>query len=293
MTNNHKRNVFTRRDTLKLIGLGVSGLVLRPISALASDELDEMDAGDAAAMLFDATICVGCRDCEAACKAWNDLPPEPEHPSDTTAYTWTLIKQYQEGAVESFRKYQCMHCLHPACVSVCPVGALVKLENGPVVYDDYKCIGCRYCMMACPFGIPKFEWDKSLSFISKCTFCADRLEDGLVPACAAACPVGALVFGTRNQMLEKARNRIEQNPGQYINHIYGEAEAGGTSILFLSAVPFDKLGFPTLDSQPISAWGETAMRAVPGVILGVLATLAGIYRATKQRQIEDQRFLVR
>ena len=284
MTNNHEQKLLTRRDVLKLAGVGLSGLVLRPMSALASGEFGETGADNAAAMLYDATKCVGCRACERACKEWNDLPPESEPPSDTTGYTWTLIKQYQEGSIESFRKYQCMHCLYPGCVSVCLVGALVKLENGPVVYDSYKCIGCRYCMMACPFGIPKYEWDKPLPLVSKCTFCADRLEKGLIPACAEACPVGALTFGTRKQMLKEAQDRIEQDPDRYIDHIYGEAEAGGTSVLFLSAVPFEELGFPTdLGSQPVAAWSETAMIATPGVVVGALVTLSSIYHFTKRR----------
>jgi formate dehydrogenase beta subunit len=290
MTNDHERKLLTRRDLLKLTGVGASGLLVQPASVLASSTDDEVDADNAAAMLYDATRCVGCRSCEVACKEWNDLPPEPDSEplTDTTAYTWTLIKQYQEGSVESFRKYQCMHCLHPGCVSVCLVGALVKLENGPVVYDSYKCIGCRYCMMACPFGVPKYEWDKPLPLVSKCTFCADRLEDGLIPACAEACPVEALTFGTRKEMIQEARDRIDQNPDRYIDHIYGEEEVGGTSVLFLSAVPFEDLGFATdLGSRPITNWSESAMEFVPIVVPSLLIGLGGIAWLRK-RQVEPE-----
>lgn len=274
MINDHEQGLLTRRDVLKLAGVGVGGLLLRSAPALASDEVA---AENAAAMLYDATRCVGCRACETACKEWNKLPPEPEPPSDLTAHTWTLIKQYQEGPIVSFRKYQCMHCLHPGCVSVCTVGALRKTEQGPVVYDASKCIGCRYCQYGCPFGVPKFEWEKALGLIGKCTFCADRLAQGLMPACAEACPVGALTFGTRKQMLEEARDRIARHPDRYVDHIYGETEAGGTSVLFLSAVPFDKLGFPDLGPEPVAEASVTVMNATPTIITLAVVLLSGLY----------------
>jgi formate dehydrogenase iron-sulfur subunit len=234
-------------------------------------------------MLYDATLCVGCRACEAACKEWNNLPPEPDPVSDTTAHTWTLIKQYQESSIESFLKYQCMHCLEPGCVSVCTVGALSKTAEGPVVYDASKCIGCRYCQYACPFGVPKFEWENPLGLVGKCNFCADRLADGLIPACAEACPVGALTFGTRKQILKEARERIEQHPDRYVTHIYGETEAGGTSVLFLSAVPFERLGFPTLGSTPVSHASAMLANATPVLFASATAVFSGVYWLTKRR----------
>ncbi len=282
MTNDHGQkpsHTLTRRDLLKLAGVGAGGLLLRPELAYASGEVD---AENAAAMLYDATKCIGCRACEVACREWNDLPPEPEPPSDTTAHTWTLIKQYQGEAGESFRKYQCMHCLDPACVSVCTVGALSKTEEGPVVYDTSKCIGCRYCQYACPFGVPKFEWENPLGLIGKCTFCADRLATGLIPACAEACPAGALTFGTRKQMLQEARKRIKQNPG-YIDHVYGETEGGGTSILFLSDIPFEELGFPTLGSAPVTHASVMVANATPVTCVTAAAVFSGIYWLTKRR----------
>jgi formate dehydrogenase iron-sulfur subunit len=281
MTNDHKRELLTRRDVLKLAGVGASGLLLRPDTAYASGGVD---AENRVAMLYDATRCVGCRTCEAACKECNYLPPEPEPPSDLTARTWTLVKQYREGSAESFCKYQCMHCEHPACVSVCPVQALHKLERGPVVYDSEKCIGCRYCMAACPFHIPKIDWDKTLPVIAKCTFCADRTVGGRMPACAEACPVGALTFGTRKEVLEEARSRIAQHPDRYINHIYGETEAGGTSWLYISSVPFVKLGFPEFDSEPVPQLSENvAIYGTPSMLAGVAALLGGVYWVTRRR----------
>ena len=270
---------LSRRDLLKLAGLGAGALLSRPGTAWASSG---GNADEAAAMLYDATRCIGCRACESACKEWNELPEEPERPSDTTAYTWTLIKQYREGSSESFRKYQCLHCLDPACVSVCTVGALSKTEAGPVVYDAKKCIGCRYCQYACPFGVPKFEWDKALGLIGKCTFCADRIAEGRMPACAEACPAGALAFGTREDMLAEARSRIEQHPERYFDHIYGETEAGGTSVLFLSAVPFEKLGFSTLGPDPVARASVFVSKATPVVFFGAAAMFSGLYWLTKR-----------
>jgi formate dehydrogenase iron-sulfur subunit len=280
MTNDHARESLTRREVLKLAGVGASALLLRVDSAHA---LDEIVAEDTAAMLYDATRCVGCRACEAACKEWNNLPPDSKPPSDLNAYNFTLIKQHQEASVEFFRKYQCMHCVHPACVSACPVQALHKSENGPVVYDAKKCIGCRYCMVACPFHIPRIDWDMALPVIAKCTFCADRITEGMIPACAEACPVGALTFGTREQILEQARTRIKQYPDRYIDHIYGETEAGGTSWMYISPVPFRELGFPELDSEPIPELSENvAIYGTPSMLVSVAALLGGIYRVTRR-----------
>jgi formate dehydrogenase iron-sulfur subunit len=281
MTNDHERKSLTRREVLKLAGASASALLLRVDSVHA---LDEVVAGDAAAVLYDATRCVGCRACEEACKEWNHLPPDTEPPSDLTAHNFTLIKRHQEGSVESFRKYQCMHCVHPACVSACPVQALTKSEDGPVVYDAKKCIGCRYCMMACPFHIPRIDWGNALPVIGKCTFCADRLADGRVPACVEACPVEALTFGTREQILEQARSRIGQHPGRYIDHIYGETEAGGTSWMYISSVSFEELDFPDLDSESVPELSDNvAIYGTPSMLAGVAALLGGIYWVTKRR----------
>ncbi|MCK4724117.1 MAG: 4Fe-4S dicluster domain-containing protein, partial [Dehalococcoidia bacterium] len=179
----------------------------------------------------------------------------------------------------------------PACVAACPVGALQKTPDGPVVYDDNKCFGCRYCMVVCPFGIPSFEWDKPLPWIRKCTFCADRQGGGMEPACVTTCPSGALEFGERDDLIAEARERIAATPGRYVDHIYGENEVGGTSWLYLSPVPFEKLGLPTLGSEPVTVDAERAMGAVPPVLFGVTATMAGVYwliqRRQKVSQVED------
>jgi formate dehydrogenase iron-sulfur subunit len=246
------------------------------------------------AMLVDVSRCIGCRACQVACKQWNDLPAEDTHnwgsyqnPPALSAKTWTLIdfKEIQEGGKLSwvFLKRQCMHCEHPACASACPVAALVKLENGAVVYRDKICIGCRYCMMACPFRIPKFEWDKPLPLIRKCTFCTDRLAAGLEPACAKACPTGAITFGERDSLIELAEARIENRPNKYVNHVYGKLEAGGTSVLYISSLPFDKLGLPTLGSEPIPHLSEGVMGTTPGLVAAGLAMLSAMHWIMRRR----------
>ncbi|MBN2238338.1 MAG: 4Fe-4S dicluster domain-containing protein [Dehalococcoidales bacterium] len=246
-------------------------------------------------VLYDATKCIGCRACQVACKQWNELPAVNtantgtcENPPKMDAYTFTRINFTEledNGKFQwVFNKLQCMHCEDPACVEACIVGALEKRSDGPVTYDKGKCIGCRYCQVACPFGIPNFEWDKPMPWIRKCTFCADRQEAGLKPACVTTCPTGALKFGERNDLIIEARERIAAAPGKYFDHIYGENEIGGTSWLYLSPVPFEKLGLPTLDSEPVTVNVARAMGAVPPVLLGVAVAMSGIYWLTKRRQ---------
>ena len=247
------------------------------------------------AVLYDASKCIGCRACQIACKQWNELPSEKttnrgtyENPPKMSAYTFTKIR-FTEAEDDGkfqwvFTKLQCMHCEHPACAEACLVGALQKTEYGAVIYDDNKCIGCRYCMVACPFDIPTFEWDSPLPWIRKCTFCADRQGGGLKPACVTTCPAGALKFGERNELIAEAKERIAASPGRYVDHIYGENEVGGTSWLYLSPIPFEKLGLPTLGSEPVTINVERAMGAVPPVLLGVAAAMAGVYWLVQRRQ---------
>jgi Fe-S-cluster-containing dehydrogenase component len=269
-----KQKKLSRRDLLKLAVIGAGGLLLVPDKAFASGSTQ---SGDCAAVLYDATRCVGCRECEAACKEKNKLAVNLERPVDLSANNFTLIKQYQNGSQESFVKLQCMHCEHPACVSACPVQALYKLDDGPVVYDAEKCIGCRYCMTACPFHVPRIDWNEVLPEIKKCDLCADRVDDGLPPACAEVCPVGALAFGTREQMLQEAQSRIDQEPDRYLDHIYGEQELGGTSWLYLSAVPFEDLGLPDYDTEPLPELSENvAIYGTPTMLAAVAAMLGGL-----------------
>lgn len=259
------------------------------------------------AVLCDVNRCIGCRGCQVACKQWNEhdefIPTKEnavkstnrgsyENPPQLFARTWTKIRftelEYGGKLRWVFTKLQCMHCEHPACAAACPVGALQKTPNGPVTYDDGKCIGCRYCMVACPFDIPTFEWDKPIPWIRKCTFCTtpglNRLAQGWEPACVKTCPTDALQFGDREELLSQAKKRITASPGRYVNHIYGENEVGGTSWLYISPVPFDKLGFPKLGSQPVTVDAERAMGAVLPVLVGVAATMSSIYWLIQRRQ---------
>jgi formate dehydrogenase iron-sulfur subunit len=259
------------------------------------------------AVLYDINRCTGCRGCQVACKQWNEndefIPTEEngvpaknwgsyENPPHLSANTWTKIRftelEYNGKFHWVFTKLQCMHCEHPACAAACPVGALQKTPDGPVVYDDDKCFGCRYCMMACPFGIPTFQWESPLPWIRKCTFCYERLNEGLEPACVKTCPTNALMLGEREELLVEARKRIAASPDKYIDHIYGEKEVGGTSWLYISPVPFEMLGLPTLGPNPVSVDAERAMGAVPPVLLGVAAVMSGIYWLAKRRDRMSQ-----
>ena len=246
------------------------------------------------AMLIDLARCIGCRSCQVACKQWNGLEAEVTHQSGTyenpprlSSKTWSYVqvRELVRGGnlVWAFAKRQCMNCEEPACVAACIVGALRKTPEGPVVYDDYKCMGCRYCTVACPFGVPTFEWDKAVPYIRKCQMCTDRLEQGLTPACAKACPTGAIAFGERDELLQQAHSRLAARPDRYVDHVYGENEVGGTSVLYVSNVPFDELGFPSLGPEPIPRYAEVAMAAVPPAVVVVSAAMAGIYWFIRRR----------
>jgi formate dehydrogenase beta subunit len=270
-----------RRDFLKLSGAGVGALFLGGAQTARARE-----AWEGKAMLYDATMCIGCRACQMACKREGDMPAEPgaeglyEKPRDLSASTRTLIEvaEVEQTGEWSFVKKQCMHCLHPACVSACPVGALQQTEHGAIVYKGERCIGCRYCQIACPFSIPKFEWDESFPYIRKCDMCVDRLEEGLAPACADVCPTGAIAFGDRDSLIAEAESRIKNNPDKYVDHIYGKEELGGTSVLYLSSVPFEELGLPNVDPEPVTELSEAiATYGTPSVALSVAGLLGGLY----------------
>jgi formate dehydrogenase iron-sulfur subunit len=271
--------------------------------------------------LIDITKCIGCRACQVACKQWNDRQGEAtemqdymgfQNPATLSAQTYTLITYHElpnekapGGLNYLFTMRRCLHCLEPACASACPTTALAPQPDGPVTYDATKCIGCRYCVWACPWGVPTAEWDSLAPKITKCTHCADRSNQPVpvarngqalskeeteayranigTPACVKACPADALTFGTRENMLDEAHRRISNNPDRYVDHIYGESDAGGTSVLYLSSVPFEKLGFPDVGPKPYPALSKMALHAVPPAVMAVGAMLGGIYAFLKRR----------
>ncbi|HSF82408.1 MAG TPA: hydrogenase 2 operon protein HybA [Anaerolineales bacterium] len=277
----------SRRDFLKVAGLGLGSALLASNAARAAPSLEE--ANDHVGMLYDTTMCVGCHACSEACRDWNgtevELDPSGlyDAPTELTADTWTLIQLHKGESENSFVKHQCMHCIDPGCVSGCPVHALEKTAAGPVTYDAGRCIGCRYCMYTCPFDIPRFEWEEVLPIIAKCTLCSDRIANGDGPACAERCPTGALIWGRRGDLLEEAEKRLIDHPNRYVNKVYGKDEAGGTSVLYLSHVPFEYLGLPKLGTEPITRLSErTGNIFIPSILLGGPLLLAGIRWISKR-----------
>ncbi len=251
-------------------------------------------------ILVDTTKCTGCRGCQTACKQWNLLPavqtsfnPSMTNPPQTDAYTYNHVEFFEIQDGDRLRwitvHKRCLHCSSPACVSVCPVGALQKLENGAVVWEEGRCIGCRYCQNACPFDIPKFTWvtDEGKSDpwpkIQKCTFCWDRLKNGAIPACAKTCPPDAIEFGERADMIALAHSRIEANPTRYFNHIYGEKEAGGTLVMWINAVEPKLLGFPEVEEEFYPEFTHEFLSKIPFEIATLAAVLGGVYAFRSSR----------
>lgn len=250
-------------------------------------------------VLHDISRCVGCRACEAACNKVNQLP-SPQRPFEdlnvldqkraTTNEAYTVVNRYDQTIEKSsapvFRKIQCNHCLEPACASVCFVRAFKKSAKGPVVYDESVCVGCRYCMVACPFEIPTYEYNNPLSpRVLKCTMCAPRIEQGLLPGCVEACPKEALTFGKRTDLINTARERIRKHPGRYVDHIFGENEMGGTSWLYLSAVPFHSVGLrEDLGIKPAPELTAGALSIVPMVVGLWPVLLTGVWAMNKRKE---------
>jgi len=242
---------LSRRSFLQVAGAtGTAALVALPRRAAASSGSVDAVGHEENAVLVDTTKCVGCRGCEAACAEANKLPDPPPDagafaaPRTTGPECFTVVnKMAKEDGSPRFVKRQCMHCIEPACASACPVRALDKQPNGPVSYDGSRCMGCRYCMVACPFQVPKYEYSKAIPLVRKCTFCAGRQAEGKLPACAQVCPSGALTFGKRGELVTKARQLVYGNPGKYTQHVYGEHEAGGTNWMYVTDIPFERLGF--------------------------------------------------
>jgi formate dehydrogenase iron-sulfur subunit len=281
-----------RRAFLKAVGVtaaaaGVAAATTDPARASGGspEELAEEHFNDRA-MLIDITRCVGCGRCVEACKVENDLEWREDQPAEGRAArlaseNYSVVRSEggvgPEGQLRYVRQ-QCMSCLDPACVSACFVAALTKTPQGNVVYDGDMCVGCRYCQMACPFSVPAFEWDETFGRIRKCDLCYARALRGRPTACSEACPTGAITFGRRGDLLEEAWARIEAHPGKYERHVYGETEVGGTSVMYLSDVPFEELGFRTgLPTEPLPSYTWQITRLLPPIATGVGVMLTTLW----------------
>lgn len=293
-----------RRDFLKQsLAIG-SALALGSKNSLQASPKNILSE-DRLGVLVDTTVCVGCRRCEYACSEAHNLPTmDLEKYSDRSVFenfrrpdenALTVVNEFEnlkKPEVPYTVKVQCMHCDHPACVSACIVGAFSKEENGAVVWDTDKCIGCRYCMVACPFQVPAFEFDKALKpDIKKCDFCIDRTKEGLLPACVEICPVEALTYGKHYEILKLAHDKIEENPDRYVDHIYGDSEVGGTSWLYVGGREFEDLGFPKLGDAPAPGVSEAIQHGVFAYFIPPIsfyALLGGVMWLNKKNNNSDQ-----
>ncbi len=241
------------------------------------------------AILTDVTRCIGCEECVAACRRTHDTGVDAPYrwqgqPSQLSSTRWTTLAQLDDGG---FARVQCRHCLDPSCAAACPVGALTKTPEGAVAYDATICMGCRYCMIACPFQVPKYEWDSPLPRVRKCVLCHELIMAGTLtqPACTGACPVEATVFGSRQELLAEARRRIAASPGRYVDHIWGEHEIGGTAVLTIAGARLEGAAWPaSLDDQPRPWLARRVLHTVPMTFVGVAATMYGLQWTLDRRR---------
>jgi formate dehydrogenase iron-sulfur subunit len=293
---------WNRRDFLKVAGATGCALLAansRPSGAAASGA-GEKDVGEFFGMLIDTTKCIGCRSCEEACNRQNMLPPPKESFSDekvldrmrdTTPDAFTVLNKFpnrKNPGQPAFVRKQCMHCAQPACATACLTKALEKTHEGMVKYNPDRCMGCRYCMLSCPFDAPKYQYDSPSPFVRKCVFCYDRVMKGEQPACSEACPEGASLFGTRRTLVEIAKQRVATNPGKYHSYVYGEHEAGGTSWMFIGAVPPTELGLR--DNVGTSSYPEKTsgfLYAVPHIFILWPTLLFGLSYLTSQKDKKE------
>jgi Fe-S-cluster-containing dehydrogenase component len=275
-----------RRFFLKV--LGVAGASATQIGQPQAAEAPAPQA-DPYGVLVDTTRCAGCRNCELVCAEAHGLPEPALEDTDlqrerkTSETQWSVINRFETDVGEAFVKRQCMHCIQPACASACLTKAMLKTARGPVVWRESKCMGCRFCMVSCPFDGPKFEYDSPMPRIQKCNLCWERLEQGGQPACVENCPAEALLFGTRSELIDEAHRRIQENPDQYVHAIYGEHDVGGTTWLYLSAAPFEQIGFrKDLGTTAYPELTVGFLYGVPVILTLVPAFLLALSQATKQ-----------
>ena len=325
---------INRRDFLKF-SAGTGLMLTAGATSGRASEAPKLPP-EAVGILYDATLCIGCMSCMVNCKKANAEPGGALFHKDTagqipyefpltdkiydaptrlSSKTLCIIKAYRDGdpakAEEkgapafSFIKNHCLHCIEPACVAVCPVAALQKQKDtGIVTYNKTKCFGCRYCQVACPFGIPMYEFEKASPSVVKCQLCNHRYAQGKYSACCEFCPTGASIFGRVEDLREEAKRRLALKPGdayaypvhhvkgdkrteqevaKYVDHVYGLDEAGGTQYLFLAGVDFDKLGFnPKITNQVYPDFTWDYVSHVPALI-GTLLVAGTVTRLVTQR----------
>ncbi len=296
---------ISRRDFFKVTGAMCGATALSAVESKAQSRPVNILSSDRMGVLVDTTVCIGCRNCEWACKTAHDIPTDHiDTYQDRTIFkeyrrpnekSLTVVNEYKNPKSEYLPtnvKIQCMHCDHPACISACIVGAFSKLENGSVVWDTNKCIGCRYCMVACPFQIPTYEFEKAIQpNISKCDFCTERTKEGKLTACVEICPVEALTYGPRQDLIKIARKRIARNPERYMDHIYGEKEVGGTSWLYMSGQDYGEIGFKKLGDKPAPGVSESIQHGIfayfvpPAMFYSLLGMIMWI---AKKRETEKK-----
>ena len=294
-----------RRTFLKTAALGAS------LTALGTTKVKSAEktlSEDRIGVLVDTAECIGCRHCEWACRVAHNIPTDGlESYSNrdvfnqfrrTAGNSLTVVNEFKNEKnplLPVHVKNQCMHCEHPACVSACIVGAFKKLEDGSVVWDGKKCIGCRYCMVACQFEIPTYDYDRSIDpQIHKCDFCFERRKNGQLPACVNICPTGALTFGKRSEILKIAKDRIKRKPDVYIKHIYGEYELGGTSWIYIASKNFDELKMPSFGNNPAPGISESIQHGIfayfvpPVTLYAMLGLIMWITKRGKTGEIPER-----
>lgn len=326
---------MNRRNFLKTAGSTVAALgtvSLAPETQALQREEKELPP-QALGMLYDSTLCIGCKACVYACKDANGMPPEVnapqrewnggewDSPLDISGKTLNVIKIYREGEAQhkdkekngfAFMKRHCLHCLDPSCVSVCPVSAMRKNpETGVVTHDPDACIGCRYCVVSCPFSVPQFQYDTPFPRIQKCQLCSHLQAKGGIPACCDVCPTGASLFGEVKDLREEAKRRLAAQPGEnytfargqlgakrptheaklpeYQPYFYGAKELGGTQVIYLSGVPFEKLGLPVkVPDHSYASESEGIQHTLYKGLLAPILLLTGLsYFAYRNQQVES------
>jgi formate dehydrogenase iron-sulfur subunit len=278
-----------RRNFLKT--MGVAGMTLAVGKGFGAATKDG-DQTEFYAMLFDATMCIGCQSCTKACAKAHGLPEPEEIELDvikkTSETTRGVINYHSTSLDDVYVRNQCMHCNEPACAAACLTQAMYKTKEGPVIWREDKCMGCRYCMVSCPFDVPKFEYHSANPKILKCDMCHDRIMKGEIPACAESCG-DALIFGTRRELIAEARKRIADDPELYYPEIYGEDVAGGTGLLYLSPVPFEEIGLNTkLQNTSYPELSKGFLYTVPSVFVLLPPLLLAIHEATKSNQSKEE-----